>query len=496
MSNEQIIAKHQATIASMAASLARLTEQNAQLLEKVEELTAMLAKKKRPRRKPAVVEKSEVEASEIATRPTPPELPERDKSEPKTGYQTGRKPLPEELEVEEETLRPDTCGHCGGAELRIVDQVVAEKLTIVKQHTRTKRWIRKTCECTHCLRRTTAKAPPAPYPRSKVTSEFLAWLVYQKYGLHLPLDRIRRELADQGVDLAMSFLVKLIERGAGLLEGVDGVHWKQLLGGSHMHTDGSGLPVVVPGAGTHRGVVDVFAWDDIAVYQYSTGKDGQELVAKLRPFAGTLVADAESRLNAIYTQLDVTEAGCNAHGRRKFRVAEAVQPELAEEAGRFLSAVYIKEREARENGLEGDALLAWRQTEEKPIIEDFKVWLDIMEPKLLPKDPLGKAVRYARNHWAALTRFLDDPALPPDNNLSERLLRPLALGRNNWVFAGSTEGAHRATVLMGIIATCRLSGVDPMAYMTWAFDRLGTRRKPDGHTAIGSTPAAFKQASE
>ena len=121
----------------------------------------------------------------------------------------------------------------------------------------------------------------------------------------------------------------------------------------------------------------------------------------------------------------------------------------------------------------------------------FKRWLDLMVVKLLPKDPLRKAVQYYLNHWTALTRFLDDSALPLDNNFSERLLRSLALGRNNWLFAGNTEAAHRTAVLMGIIATCRLQGVEPMAYMTWVFNRLGTRRKLDGHSASDSTPAAF-----
>ena len=203
-----------------------------------------------------------------------------------------------------------------------------------------------------------------------------------------------------------------------------------------------------------------------------------------------------SRLNRIYAELDVLEAGCNAHGRRKFRNAESAQPELAAEAGQFLSAVYLHKRSAKEQGLTGDKLLAYRQAHHAPIIQDLRTWLDTVLPKLLPSDPLAKAARYYNNHWTALTRFLSDPELPLDNNLSERLLRPLALGRNNWMFAGSTEGAHRAMVLMGTIATCRRTEVDPMAYMAWAFDRLGTDRKRAGNTARDSTPAAFKQRAE
>lgn len=498
MDYEKAYREQQHMLASMAASIAGLTQQNAKLVAKVDELTDMLAKKLRRRKrtpaKPVVV--SDLSNADIADRPSPPALPPKPERQAKTGYRTGRKPLPEHLDVVSKKLTPTACKRCGGTSLRIVDQVVSEKLTHVRAHVKRAVTTRVTCACNECLTRTTAVAPPAPYSRSKVDSAFLAWLCYQKYGLHLPLDRIRRELRDQGVVLAESFLVSLIERAAGLLEGVDGAHWKQLMAGPHLHTDGSGLPVVVPKAGTHRGVVDVFAWDEIAVFQYATRKNGADLAAKLTGFSGTLVADAESRLNRIYAELDVLEAGCNAHGRRKFRNAEGAQPELAAEGGQFIAAVYAQERLATEQGLTGPDLLAHRQAHHAPIVADFRQWLDVLLPKLLPSDPLAKAARYYDNHWTALTRFLTDPSLPLDNNLSERLLRPLALGRNNWMFAGSTEGAHRAMVLMGIVATCRRTKVDPVAYMAWAFDRLGTRRKRDGHTASGSTPAIFRKKTE
>jgi hypothetical protein len=154
--------------------------------------------------------------------------------------------------------------------------------------------------------------------------------------------------------------------------------------------------------------------------------------------------------------------------------------------------MYIAEEEAKKRGLVGDELLAHRQARIRPVLDDFARWLAAVEPTLLPSDPLRTAVTYYRNHWAALTRFVDDPARPIDNSATEREFQNVAKLRLNALFAGSTEGAHRACVLLGIIATCRAVGVPVQAYLTWAFERLGTHRGIFGLTVEQMTPAAFK----
>ena len=173
-------------------------------------------------------------------------------------------------------------------------------------------------------------------------------LLTQKFGLLAPLDRIRRDLAERGIPLAMGTLVNFVERAADLLAPVDGVHWKQLLAGSWMATDGTGLKVIVPGLpAAHDGYLELYRDDARAVFQYEPTKAGPDVVAKLAPFAGTLTADAEHRFNAVYTTGRVIESGCNAHGRRKFRDAETIQPLLAAEGGAFISAMYVAEEDAR-----------------------------------------------------------------------------------------------------------------------------------------------------
>jgi transposase len=293
----------------------------------------------------------------------------------------------------------------------------------------------------------------------------------------------------------MSTLVSFIERAADLLAPIDGQHWRSLLEGSWMATDGTGLKVLIPKLPVaHDGYIELYRNRELAVFQYEPDKRSEHVVAKLRPFRGKLTADAEHRFNAVFASGHVIETGCNAHGRRKFRDAEETQPALGAEGGTFIGAMYIEEAEAQKLGLVGDALREHRQRRIRPIADEFVRWLDAVEPTLLPSEPLMTAVRYYKNHGDALLRFIDDPEVPIDNSPTEREFQNVAKLRLNMLFAGSTEGAHRASVLLGIIATCRAIKVPTEAYLAWAFERLGTHRDLYGLAAQEITPAAFKRA--
>ena len=229
------------------------------------------------------------------------------------------------------------------------------------------------------------------------------------------------------------------------------------------------------------------------VFQYEADKASEHLAGKLKQFCGTLTADAEHRLNVVYASGQVLEAGCNAHGVRKFDDAEATQPALAAEGRAFLSAMYVHEARAHELGLAGDALVEHRRRLIRPLAEQLKKWCAAVAPTLLPSEPLMAAVRYYQRHHEALFRFIDDANVPIDNSATEREFQNVAKLRLNVLFAGSTEGAHRACVLLGIVATCRTVGVPVQAYLTWAFERLGTHRDVFALPLEAMTPAAFKK---
>jgi transposase len=485
--------------AALRAQVDALILEIAKLNERLGELLAIAQRKQRkqaspPEKKPEVQPVVAAEAQQaFDARPKPPELPEKKKAPKGSARPTGRSAIPEHLPVEEHRLRPASCEHCGATELDVVDEVVEEKLHVVKEHQRRRVVKRTTCRCRRCLERTTPASLPAPYPRSKVTCDWLAWFIHQKFGLLSPLDRIRRDLAERGIPLAMSTLVSFVERAADLLAPIDGLHWRTLLSSSWMATDGTGLKVLVPGlSAAHDGYVELYRNAESAVFQYAAHKGSDDVVAKLQPFRGTLTADAEHRYNAVYATGRVVEAGCNAHGRRKFRDAEQTQPVLAKEGGAFIAAMYVAEEDAHKSSFVAEALRAHRRQHIRPIADDFAKWLAAVEPTLLPSDPLTTAVGYYRRHWDALTRFIDDPQVPIDNSPTEREFQNFAKLRLNMLFAGSTEGAHRACVLLGIVATCRALGVPVQAYLAWAFERLGTHRELFGLPLDALTPAAFK----
>jgi transposase len=479
----------------------KLTQQIATLNDRIAELVPAAQRRQRRAGKGAVEpQPPPVLAADakraLDGRPRPPVKPEEPAKEKKPRRPSGRKPLPEHLEAERHEFQPDTCDACGSDQLDAADVVVEEKLHVVKEHQRRRVVKRTTCRCRKCGFRTTPRSLPAPYERSKVTCDWLAWFVHQKFGLLTPLDRVRRDLAERGVPLAMGSLVSFIERAADILAPVDGVHWKQLLAGRWMATDATGLKVLVPKLpSAHNGYLELYRNHDAAVFQYEPDKDGKDVAEKLAPFAGTLTADAEHRYNAVYEGGRVVEAGCNAHGRRKFRDAEATQPVLAVEGGAFIGAMYGHEEDAKKLGLVGDVLRAHRQRHVRPIADAFDAWLLAVEPALLPSEPLMVAVRYYRKHRDALYRFIDDPDVPIDNSPTEREFQNVAKLRLNMLFAGSTEGAHRACVLLGIVASCRAQGVPVQRYLTWAFERLGTHRDEYNLAVEELTPAAFRRAT-
>jgi transposase len=270
---------------------------------------------------------------------------------------------------------------------------------------------------------------------------------------------------------------------------------KAMLVAHRVHTDDTGIAVQAQGR-TQKGHVWTYvADDDHVVFKYTPRRKSDGPREFLRGFKGYVQADAANLYDRLYGDGDeeggATEVGCWAHARRRFFEAQLTDKERALIGLGFIKRLYEADRVAAQ-------LPPSRRTEERrrlaaPVLEGFKAWLDAESLVVLPKAPIADALGYVRNQWTALTRFLEDARLKLDNNAAERELRRVAVGRKNWLFAGSDEGADRACVLYSLVASCKLHGVNPFDYLRDVLVRVGEH---PARNVLALSPKGWKQAAK
>jgi transposase len=210
----------------------------------------------------------------------------------------------------------------------------------------------------------------------------------------------------------------------------------------------------------------------IVVFDYAPSRSGKHAAAFLGDWRGALMVDDFAGYKALFAN-GTTELGCWAHARRKFvDLHQASGSPIANEAIQRIAALYRIEAEARD--LDPDERQRWRQQHARPRIDDLKHWLTSLRPQLLGAGGTLTAIDYTLKRWAALTRYLDDGRFPIDNNVIENAIRPIALGRKNWLFAGSETAGRRAAAIMSLLATAKANGLEPHAWLTDVLTRLPT----------------------
>jgi hypothetical protein len=309
-------------------------------------------------------------------------------------------------------------------------------------------------------------------------------VITNKYADHLPLYRQEGILLRQGVELSRSTLCDWMAVAAELLQPIVTLMLTKVLESRVVQNDDT--PVKVQDhAG--KGIKTGRLWDSIGdhyhpyvVYTYTPDRSGAGPAAIFEDFEGYLQADAYSAYDALFASGTIIEVGCMMHARRKFYEARTSDPPRAHRAPAWIQLLYDVEREAKEKheaqGYEAfvAARHALRGERSRPIFQQLHDWLVAEAPKVLPKSPIAEAIRYALNHWAALERPLDEGFLELDNGACERAFKPVALGRKNWLFAGSDRGGETAAVLMSLCTTCKALGIDPQAYLRDVLDRIST----------------------
>src|ERR1700690_304022 len=416
----------------------------------------------------------DLEASLAATpehvRPPPKEAPQR--SAPRA--------LPEHLPREEivhET--PCTCPACGGA-LRPLGQDVSEMIEYVPGRYQVIRHVRPKLSCAECQKIVQAPAPSRPIARGLAGPGFLAHVLVSKYTDHLPLYRQSQIYAREGVDFDRSTLADWVGQSSTLLSPLVDALADYVLAARKLHADDTPVPVLCPGRGTTKqGRLWTYVRDDrpaasteppAVLFRYSPDRKGERPRAHLAPFVGILQADAYAGFERLYGER-IQEAACWAHVRRKFYdIHVAVSSPIAAEALDRIGRLYGIESEIR--GRPPEERRTERQARAGPELDALHSWLHATLTTLSKKGELAVAIRYALSRWAALTRYRDDGRLEIANNAAERALRAVALGRKNWLFAGSDDGGERAAAFYSLLGTAKLNDMNPEAYLRYVLERI------------------------
>jgi transposase len=391
-----------------------------------------------------------------------------------------RKPLPETLPRDVvEHAAPCACPKCGGA-LRPLGEDVTEVLDYVPGSFRVIRHVRPKLSCRGCESIAQAPAPSLPIHRGLASPGLLSHVLVAKYCDHLPLYRQAEIYAREGVDLDRSTMADWVGQTARLMRPLVEAVGTHVMSAERVHGDDTTVPVLDPGRGkTKTGRLWCYARDDrpfggkappAVLYCYSPDRKGEHPRAHLASFHGILQADGYAGYAGLYEH-GVTEAACWAHARRNFfDVHAATQSPLALEALQRIAALY--EIEAAIRGRPPDARLAARNDQSAPLFNALRQWLEKTQARIPGKSELAKAIRYTLSRWQALTLVLRDGRACIDNNAAERSMRPMVLGRKNWLFAGSDAGGERAAAVYSLIETAKLNGLDPEDYLRQVLERI------------------------
>lgn len=413
----------------------------------------------------------DLEATQAAVAPAEPESAPQ--AEKKT--KPARRPLPENLPRETKRREPKqkACPDCGGA-LRLLGEDVTEVLEYVPASFKVIREVRPKMSCGCCSRIVQEPASSRAIDRGIAGPGLLANVLVSKYSSHLPLYRQAEIFSRLGVDLSRSTLADWVGGASRTLAPLVEAIRKYVLAAEKLHGDDTPVPVLAPGNGkTNTGRLWTYVRDDRPAgntsppavwFAYSPNRKGDHPQRHLRDFQGILQADGYAGFNKIYEEGWVREAACWAHVRRKFYdLQQAHASPIADEALKRIGALYVIEAEVR--GRTPDERRAVRQERARPLLDSMHAWLQNTLGKLSKKSEVASAIGYALGRWPALLRYCDDGRVEIDNNAAERALRAVALGRKNYLFAGSDSGGERAAAIYSLIGSAKLSGIDPEAYL-------------------------------
>ena len=475
----ELVARHERTVAFKQTVIDKLTHEMA-VLKRLK--FAATSERFSPEQK-SLLEEAIDEDLEALAREVERLVPAKDNAEK---HQPKRQILPADLPRREIRHEPPTTT-CGcGCELKRIGEDVAEKLDYTPGTFTVERHVRGKWACAQCRTLVQAPVPAHVIDKGLATAGLMAHVTVAKYIDHQPLYRQEHILGRAGCAVPRSTQAEWIGAiGVQLAPLVQAMH-EDLLGRRVLHADETPVAMLKPGLGkTHRAYLWSYCttvWDDInaVVFDFAESRAGRHARRFLGidedgsgGWRGTLICDDYSGYKQTMAA-GVTEAGCMAHARRRFHELWVNHSStLAEQALKLFGALYDIEREIRE--VPADERLRVRQLKARPAADLLHAWLTANRQKVPDATATAKAMEYSLRRWAALTRFIDDGDLSIDNNRVENQIRPIALGRKNWLFAGSLRAGQRAAAIMSLLQTARLNGHDPYQYLKDVLERLPTQ---------------------
>ncbi len=404
----------------------------------------------------------------------------------------GRQPLPDHLPRIEHRHEPEscTCGQCGNDLVKIGEDIT-EQLDVEPAKFFVHRHIRPQYACRACETIQAAPVPPAVINGGMAAVGLLSWVLISKFVDHLPLYRLEQIAARSGLILSRSTLADWVGRlGVALQPLADRLIW-HLLQRECLHADETPVPQLDPGSGrTKKAYLWAYRSNDmqpgprILVFDYQAGRSGRYAGQFLQDWQGHLLVDDYGGYKALFATARAhpesqcllepcVELACWAHARRKFfDLYQANQSPVAQEALNRIALLYAIEAEGRD--LSADERQRLRAEKGQPVLASLYDWLQQIRPRTAPNSATAKAIDYSLKRWVALTRYAETGDLPIDNNPVENSIRPIALGKKNWLFAGSERAGQRAAVIQTLLGTAKLNGLDPAAWLKDTLEKLPT----------------------
>jgi len=386
----------------------------------------------------------------------------------------GRTKLPEHLERREIIIEPaevtDGCKKIG--------EEITEELEYEPGKLFVNRYVRPKYVITENKSIIIAPMMERPLPKAIVGPGLLAQIIIDKYVDHLPLYRQMERFKREGINIPYSTIGDWIKNGCSLIDPLYESLKKLIVQSNYLHADESPIKVLDKDkkGQTHRGYYWVYhnSIDGLVWFDYQEGRGREGPVSVLKDFKGYLQTDGYAVYDFFKEEKDITVLHCMAHARRMFFEAKENDKPIAEYALEQIGLLYTIERKAKEQQLDQEQILQLRQTEAVPVLESLGRWMKETYVKVLPKSAIGKALGYSISRWPELMLYATDGKLNIDNNPVENSIRPVAIGRKNYLFAGSHEAAKRSAILYSLMGTCKLHGINPFIWLRDVLQRIAT----------------------